>query len=597
MRVLEILLVTLGGVWQGLRQDFNLLEIALIALGWWAWKTRRLWRVTRSSPKILRWPSWPAAKPWTTAILIAAGAIALRLALLPLLHSPVPVVSDEFSHLLLADTLLDGRVANPTHPYWQHFETLQVIQHPHYGSDYFPGQAAVLAAGRAVIGSAWAGVLSECFAFLLILYWALRGWMPARWALAGVALAALRFGIGSYWVNAYHGGFLPAAGGALIMGAFPRILRQMWGGRPRPQTGPPAGLATPLMARPGARLTWISGPAPLVGLGLSMGLGLAILITTRPFEGLLYSLPFLAMLAWNLRRNIRSLLATAIPAATMAAAALVAIGMYFSHVTGSPFVTAYQVNQKAYGWPMGLAWTPPPKIEFRNVELKNYYDYELGEREKVDGPIDFVEYLTFRLQEYWRFFLGPALTVPLIMIAAVWRRKPALIWGLAGGVFAILLEGAASPHYLAPATAVIVAIVIECCRHFHAKRISIIPMLLATMALVLALRIAAQNLGLPYTQNLNYQSWCCKVDGNMNKLRITRTLERIPGEHLVFVKTKTDPFNLLPWIYNAADIDASRIVWARDLGPERDAQLAAYFHGRQMWVVDPNVEPAALVKY
>jgi hypothetical protein len=122
-------------------------------------------------------------------------------------------------------------------------------------------------------------------------------------------------------------------------------------------------------------------------------------------------------------------------------------------------------------------------------------------------------------------------------------------------------------------------------------------MLLATMALVLALRIAAQNLGLPYTQNLNYQSWCCKVDGNMNKLRITRTLERIPGEHLVFVKTKTDPFNLLPWIYNAADIDASRIVWARDLGPERDAQLAAYFHGRQMWVVDPNVEPAALVKY
>lgn len=336
-------------------------------------------------------------------------------------------------------------------------------------------------------------------------------------------------------------------------------------------------------------------------MGLAMGLGLAILITTRPFEGLLYSLPFLAMLAWNLRHNIRALIATAIPVATIAAAAVVVMGVYFSHVTGSPFVTAYQVNQKAYGWPMGLAWTPPPKIEFRNVELKNYYDYELGEREKVDGPIDFVEYLTFRLQEYWRFFLGPALTVPLIMIGRVWqngsRRKRMLIWGLAGGVFAILLEGAASPHYLAPATAVIVAIVVECCRHFHARRIPITQMLLATMALVLALRIGAQNLGLPYTQNLNYQSWCCKVQGNMNKQRITRALERIPGEHLVFVKTKTDPFNLLPWIYNAADIDAARIVWARDLGPDRDAQLAAYFHGRQVWLVDPNVEPAALVKY
>jgi hypothetical protein len=599
MRLLEVLLMTLGGLWQGIRQDFNLLEIALIGLGWWAWKTGRLSKITRSHPA-LRWPSPSKTRPtrptrqWIAAVLIAVGAIALRLALLPLLHAPVPVVSDEFSHLLLADTLIDGRAANPTHPYWQHFETLQVIQQPHYASDYFPGHAAVLAAGRAVLGSAWAGVLSECLAFLLILYWALRGWMPARWALAGVALAALRFGIGSYWVNAYHGGFLPAAGGALIMGAFPRLLS--W----RTLQPAAANFSSPSRKAPPAEAsgsTLKRAPHQPLANGAIFGLGLAILITTRPFEGALYSLPFLAMLAWKLRDNIRSLITIAIPAVAIAGAAVVAMGVYFSHVTGSPFVTAYQVNQKAYGWPMGLAWTPPPKIEFRNVELANYYDYELGEREKVDGPIDFVEYLTFRLQEYWRFFLGPALTVPLIMIGAVWRRKPMLIWGLAGGVFAILLEGAASPHYLAPATAVIVAIVIECCRHFHAKRIPMIPMLAATMALVLALRIGAQNLGLPYTQKLNYQSWCCKVQGNMNKLRITRALERIPGEHLVFVKAKTDPFNLLPWIYNAADIDAARIVWARDLGPQRDAQLAAYYRGRQVWVVDPNVEPAALAKY
>jgi hypothetical protein len=218
----------------------------------------------------------------------------------------------------------------------------------------------------------------------------------------------------------------------------------------------------------------------------------------------------------------------------------------------------------------------------------------LGEKEKVDGPVDFVEYLTFRIQEYWRFFLGPALTIPLIMIARVWRRRRMLILGLAGAVFAILLEGAASPHYLAPATAVIVAIVVECCRHLHASKIRIVPVLFATMALVLALRIGAQNLGLPYTQELNYQSWCCKVQGNMNKIRITRDLERTPGTHLVFVKTKTSDFNLLQWIYNAADIDGSRIVWARDLGPARDAELANYFHGRQVWVVDPNVEPATL---
>jgi hypothetical protein len=600
MRVLEVLLMTLGGLWQGVRQDFNLLEIALIALGFLVWSRARSHKKQPGQPPAVSRSRWWGSQFWLpsafsrrpffsqhpaiTAVLIAAATIALRLALLPLLHAPVPVVSDEFSHLLLADTLLDGRVANPTHPFWQHFETLHVIQQPHYGSDYFPGHAAVLAAGRVLIGSAWAGVLCECFAFLLILYWMLRGWMPARWALAGVLLAALRFGIGSYWVNAYHGGFLPAVGGALIAGAFPRLL-------PSWRT-----LSWRTLQRAAANFSSPSNKITLIN-GAILGLGLAILVTTRPFEGALYSLPFLAMLAWDLRRNFRRLVLIAIPTVAIAGTAVVLMGAYFSRVTGSPFVTGYQVNQKAYGWPMGLAWTTPRKIEFRNIELERYYDYELGEREKVDGPIDFVEYLTFRIQEYWRFFLGPALSIPLLVIASVWRRRRTLILLLTGALLAISLEGAASPHYLAPATAVIVAIVVECCRHFHARRIPIVPMLLATMALVLALRIAAQNLGLPYTQALNYQSWCCKVQGNMNKQRITRALERTPGQHLVFVKTKTDEFNLLQWIYNAADIDASRIVWARDLGTERDAQLTAYFRDRQAWVVDPNVEPAALTKY
>ena len=39
-----------------------------------------------------------------------------------------------------------------------------------------------------------------------------------------------------------------------------------------------------------------------------------------------------------------------------------------------------------------------------------------------------------------------------------------LIVGAGGAIAAILLEGASSPHYFAPATAMIVAIVVECCR-------------------------------------------------------------------------------------------------------------------------------------
>jgi hypothetical protein len=117
------------------------------------------------------------------------------------------------------------------------------------------------------------------------------------------------------------------------------------------------------------------------------------------------------------------------------------------------------------------------------------------------------------------------------------------------------------------------------------------------MALVLVLRIGAENTGLPYTQKLNFQSWCCRVEGNLNKARIATALQRIPGDHLVFVKTKTEEMNLFQWIYNDADIDHSRIVWARDLGAERNRQLQAYFATRQAWLADPNVEPATCVRY
>jgi hypothetical protein len=553
VRLLEVIGLNLGGLWQGLRQDFNVFEIVLILAGVWLWKRKRLPRFPAFG--------WPR-RPYLTAVLISFGAIALRLALIPIQPVPIPIVSDEFSHLLLADTLLHGRAANATHPFWQHFESLHIVQQPHYVSNYFPGHAAILAGARAALGHPWAGVLAECLGFLLVLYWALRGWMPARWAMFGVFLAALRFAVASYWIDAYHGGFLPALGGALVFGAFARLRRD----------------AT----------FWQS---------CVLGLGLAILAMVRPFEGGLFAVPIIGALVWQYRRSFGSLARIALPAGAIVAMTGVLMGMYFTRVTGSPFVTAYQISQKTYGWPVGLAWTPPPKIEHRHIELQRYYEYEQGEREKVDGPIDFVEYLTFRVQEYWRFFIGPMLTIPLILLPQVWRRRPVLFLALAGALVAILLEGAGSPHYLAPATAVIVAILVECIRHLRAARTMDIAWLPAVMALVLMLRIGAQAVGLPYTQALNFQSWCCRVEGNLNKSRIARELGTVPGKHLVLVRTKTDPNNLFQWIYNDADIDASAIVWARDLGRDRDAQLAGYFHDRDVWIVDPNVEPATCHRY
>jgi len=555
MVILEILLMFLAGIWQGIRMDLNLLELAAIAAGWFAWR-KRCWR-----PRWNRIPN--PANPVRWAIAIAIGVVLVRLLLVPVLPAPVPLVTDEFSHLLLADTLLHGRLANPPHPFWPHFESLHTIHQPTYASNYFPGPAAILALGRWLTGNPWHAVLGQCAAFLAVLYWSLRGWMPARWSLFAVLLSALRFGIGSYWINAFHGGFLPALGGALVFGAFPRLRRQ-------------SNLRDSFL----------------------LGLGLLVMALSRPYEGALFSLPIVLSLAWDYRTRLGGFLKLAVPILLCTAAAGLLLTSYMKGVTGSPFVSAYNISRQMYGWPMGFSWTTPPQIQHRHPEFQAYYEHEIIEHNSVSDPVEFLEFITLRLQEYWRFFVGPILTIPLLFLPRVWKRRRLLFFAGSGAFLAVMSEGAASPHYLAPATAVIVAILAECIRHLHAARWGLTGALPYAMVAVLVLRIGAQNAGLPYSQTVNYQSWCCRVEGNLEKYRVIRQLEQLPQNHLVFVRTKTDIFNFFQWVYNLADIDAARIVWARDLGDARNAQLIEHYkNSRSVWTLDPNVTPARLEPY
>src|SRR5580698_8452272 len=112
---------------------------------------------------------------WSMAIL-AILPVALRMLLLP--HHPVPSpdIYDEFGHLLVADTLRHFRLANPTHPFHQFFETFFVLQEPTYSSIYPVGPGLVLALGRMIFGHPWAGVVISMGAFSSLCYWMLRAW-------------------------------------------------------------------------------------------------------------------------------------------------------------------------------------------------------------------------------------------------------------------------------------------------------------------------------------------------------------------------------------------------------------------------------------
>ena len=84
---------------------------------------------------------------------------------------------------------------------------------------------------------------------------------------------------------------------------------------------------------------------------LLLGLGLAILANSRPYEGLVFSLPVgAALLAWMLGKNRppfrASLCRLVLPTGLLLGLVAVFMGYYFWRVTGSPWRMPHQVYHR-----------------------------------------------------------------------------------------------------------------------------------------------------------------------------------------------------------------------------------------------------------
>src|ERR1700722_1238143 len=218
--------------------------------------------------------------------------IATRLALLGIYPVPEPSIHDEFSHLLLADTLVHGRLTNPPHPQWRHFESIHIIQQPTYNSMYPPGQGAFLAFGQLLFHEPWVGVVVSVGLMFAAMCWMMQAWLPSKWALFGTLLAILAFGVTTLWMNSYLSGAVSGIGGALVLGAARRLRR------------PRSGLRDSIL----------------------LGIGIVLLMNTRPFEGMVLTAIALVYLAMGASR--KRWVQIAVPAGLILSAGLAFTGYY-----------------------------------------------------------------------------------------------------------------------------------------------------------------------------------------------------------------------------------------------------------------------------
>jgi hypothetical protein len=497
--------------------------------------------------------------------------IAVRLAILPLLHVPVPGIHDEYSYLLAADTFAHGRLANPPHPMWLSFETFHVNWLPAYSSIYPPAQGAILAIGQ-LLGNPWIGVLLSTAAMCSAIAWMLQAWMPSRWALLGGVLAATKFGVASYWMNSYWGGAAAAIGGAFVLGALGRL--------------------------PKHATAWN---------GIVLGLGIAILANSRPYEGMLFCIPAAAWFIWWFVKTKKTGSASPTTFSSARTTVLVSVliilaatatfmGYYNWRLTGNALLLPHALRTRTYHSSALFLWEQSrPPLHYNNQQFEDFYNgWERENYRRTWSHVWRVSAEKISRGAHTFFWWGVVLLapgVPFVLRDKKMRLLLATIFIGALGVFAVIWSFA---HYAAPFTCVIVALLVQTIRHLRTMKIATFPLghWLSRAAILL---LFIEIIYYPARHQCDPLTWTCQ--GDPRRAAIQNRLAHEPGKHLIIVRYEADHNIHDEWVYNGAEIDTAKVLWAREMDEPQNNKLLAYFQDRSVWLVEPDSDNTELIPY
>jgi hypothetical protein len=499
-------------------------------------------------------------RPMASLMLVGACALALRALLIPFIGGMQPIAADETSLLLQASTLVSGRLTNP-HPPGGDFESVFVLLSPTYASMYPVLRSLPLAVGDILFHAAWPGVWLSMAGLAMSIHWMLSGWMKVRYAFVGAMLVVLSYGLYSYWINSAFGPAFTAFGGALVLGAYPRLT-----------TG------------------------PTLSAGCALGVGVLVLMTTRPFEGLMFSAPFAVGLLVRFLKapspgRGRWLVAGA------GAAVFVAFGLVITAaddlaVTGDWREAPYSLYRRTTAetqpfFHQGLQARPPA----RYFATRWFLDRETLTMRHASWVANLIGAQWTRWPMYANVYLGAAFIGPFALGVFALRRQVVVIASGASLAAGLAIETFALGYYAAPAMGLVMLCVmtgLESLRSWRPQERPVGRSLARWLPLCPCLALLLPTWS-SLTRSPPFEDFdghleqaCCWIRPRSIHVSVDDLLDRFPGPRIVVADTgPTWPRGQMI-VFNPADIAAARSIWVNQDAALNPATFARY-PGRRIW--------------
>jgi hypothetical protein len=150
------------------------------------------------------------------------------------------------------------------------------------------------------------------------------------------------------------------------------------------------------------------------------------------------------------------------------------------------------------------------------------------------------------------------------------------------------------PHYAAPITAVIFLLLVQTIRHLRTMKLVGRPVGKA-LSRAVAVLLAVDTAFAVAHCICDPLRWTC--EGDPSRAAIIEKLSHTPEKHLIIVRYGEDHNVHDDWVFNGADIDGAKVLWARETNPQQDARLFGYFRDRKIWLIEPEVDNTELLPY